>query len=587
MSRQFESPDALIVSLTQAGNAMSQGWMGLLANLPIAAPGTPPAANPVAWAAAFSADAARVAHLQAEFAERQSKLWMTMIAREPNAPAPAPLVAPESGDKRFRAAEWRDNPYYDYLKQSYLLSAQYLTGLAEAVEAEPSSKERLRFAVRQWIDASCPANFPATNPEAMRLAIETQGESLTKGLANLIADAAKGHISQTDESAFEVGSNIATTPGAVVFENELIQLIQYAPSTPTVGKRPLVMVPPCINKFYILDLQPENSYVAYAVAQGHTVFMVSWRNVKADLAHLTWDDYLEKGVLEALRVAQEIAGSDKVNALGFCVGGTLLGAALAVLKAKGEDLVASATYLTTMLDFSDTGQIGCLVDEQGTQLREQTIGGGGILQGSELAFVFSALRANDLIWSYVVNNYLKGESPVAFDLLYWNADSTNLPGPMYCWYVRNTYLENKLREPGALVNCGVPVDLGAIGLPSFVYGSREDHIVPWKSAYRSLHLLGGDTRFVLGASGHIAGVVNPPAKQKRSFWTGTSGDYPADPEQWMAKAEERPGSWWPVWSEWLAAHKGGERKAKKALGSKRHKAIEPAPGRYVKEKFNS
>ncbi len=582
MSSQFESPDALIASIASAGNTLSQGWMELLAK---AQGGAPMPSGPAAWAAAFPADAARIAQMHADYASRQSKLWMAMLGREAGAPA-QPLATPDNGDKRFRAAEWRENPYFDYLKQSYLLASGYVSELVEAAQVEPAAKDRLRFAARQWIDASCPANFPATNPEAMRKAIETQGESLTKGLANLIADAAKGHISQTDESAFEVGRNIAVTPGAVVFENELIQLIQYSPTTGTVAKRPLVMVPPCINKFYILDLQPENSFVAYAVAQGHSVFMVSWRNVKADLGHLTWDDYIEKGVFTALRVAKEIAGSDKVNALGFCVGGTLLGAALAVLKAKGEDLVESATYLTTMLDFSDTGQIGCLVDEQGTQLREQAIGNGGILQGSELAFVFSSLRANDLIWSYVVNNYLKGESPVAFDLLYWNADSTNLPGPMYCWYVRNTYLENKLREPGAVTNCGVPVDLGSIGLPSFVLASREDHIVPWKSAYRSVNLLGGDTRFVLAASGHIAGVINPASKGKRSHWVSGNA-YPAEPEKWFEGAKEQPGSWWPAWSEWLAAYKGGERKARKALGNKRYKAIEPAPGRYVKEKFNS
>ncbi len=586
MSSQFDTPDALIASIATAGNTLTQGWMGLLANFP---GGVPTPAAPAAWTAAFPADTARLAQMQSDYAAMQSKLWMSLLGRDPATP-PQPLVTPESGDKRFRAAEWRENPYYDYLKQSYLLASGYLTQLVEEAQVEPAAKERLRFAARQWIDASCPANFPATNPEAMQKAIETKGESLAKGLANLIADAGKGHISLTDESAFEVGLNIAVTPGSVVYENELFQLIQYLPTTAEVAKRPLVIVPPCINKFYILDLQPENSYVAYAVGEGHTVFMVSWRNVKADLGHLTWDDYVGKGVIEALRVSQEIAGSDKVNALGFCVGGTLLGAALAVLKAKGEDFVSSATYLTTMLDFSDTGQLGCLVDEQGMQLREQTIGGGGILQGSELAFVFSSLRANDLIWSYVVNNYLKGESPAAFDLLYWNADSTNLPGPMYCWYVRNTYLENKLREPGALTNCGVPVDLGAIGLPSFVLASREDHIVPWKGAYRSVNILGGDAKFVLAASGHIAGVVNPASKGKRSHWTSPSGaadNYPAEADQWFDAAKEQPGSWWPVWSEWLAAHKGGERKARKALGNKRHKAIEPAPGRYVKEKFNS
>ncbi len=578
MENQFESPDALIASILKAGSAMGQGWMGLAAN---AAGGAPLTANPAAWAASIQVDPTHLARLQTEYLENQAKLWMSMLDREEGG---APAAAAGKGDKRFAAPEWREIPYYDYLKQSYLLASEYLTGLAESAQLEAQAKERLRFAVRQWIDASCPANFPATNPEAVRLAIETKGESITRGIANLIADAGKGHISQTDESAFEVGRNLATTPGAVVYENDLFQLIQYKATTANVAKRPLVMVPPCINKFYILDLQPENSYVAYAVGEGHTVFMVSWRNVKADLGHLTWDDYVDKGVIEAMRVARDIAGSDQVNALGFCVGGTLLGAALAVLKAKGEALVASSTYLTTMLDFSDTGQIGCLVDEQGTQVREQTIGNGGILSGSELAFVFSALRANDLIWPYVVSNYLKGDSPVAFDLLYWNADSTNLPGPMYCWYVRNTYLENRLREPGAVKNCGVPVDLGSIGLPAFVLASREDHIVPWKSAYRSVNLLGGDTRFVLGASGHIAGVVNPASKGKRSHWIG--GEYPADPDQWFAGAKERPGSWWPVWSEWLAAHKGGERKVPKSLGNRRHKAIEPAPGRYVKEKFN-
>ena len=590
VSSQFDSPDALIASMIQAGQtagtSMAQRWMNLLAG---STGGSLPGAAP------------QLAQMQAAYAERQMNLWKSMFARE-NAGAATPQAddAPGRGDgqgdrredKRFTDPEWRTNPYYDYLRQSYLLASGYLNEMVEAVEVGRQEKDRLRFAVRQWIDASCPANFPATNPEALRLAIETKGESLTRGLANLIADAGKGHISQTDEEAFEVGRNLATAPGAVVYENALFQLIQYEPTTAQVARRPLVMVPPCINKFYILDLQPENSYVRYAVSEGHTVFMVSWRNVKADLGHLTWDDYVETGVIEALRVAREIAASDKVNALGFCVGGTLLGASLAVLKGRGEEMVESATYLTTMLDFADTGQIGCLVDEQGTQQRESAIGSGGILPGSELAFVFSALRANDLIWPYVVNNYLKGNSPAAFDLLYWNSDSTNLPGPMYCWYVRNTYLENRLRAPGAVINCGVPVDLGAIGLPSFIYASREDHIVPWQSAYRSLELLGGDVTFVLGASGHIAGVINPASKNRRNYWTSTARPgaaqvHPAEPDEWFAKAVEYPGSWWPVWSEWLAAHKGGGRKARKSLGNKRHKAIEPAPGRYVKEKFNS
>jgi len=347
----------------------------------------------------------------------------------------------------------------------------------------------------------------------------------------------------------------------------------------------LVIVPPCINKYYVLDLQPENSFVAHAVASGHTVFLVSWRNVRADQGQLTWDDYLELGVFAPLRIARDIAQSDQVNALGFCVGGTLLGAALAVLAHRKDDLVASVTFLTTMLDFSETGQIGLFVDEAMVAAREATIGKGGILPGSDLAFVFSSLRANDLVWPYVVSNYLLGETPAAFDILHWNADSTNLPGPMYCYYLRNTYLSNKLREPKALTNCGAPVDLGAIELPLFVLATREDHIVPWRSAYRTLHLLGGtDKQFILGASGHIAGVVNPAAKNRRSYWT--SERYPAEPEDFLQIATENRGSWWSAWSRWLERHGGGKRAAPSTPGSVQHRPIEAAPGRYVKQRID-
>jgi len=583
MPPQPGSPDDLIAAIAQAGSQTARGWMRLLE-------GAQAAGSPAGWLAANAGGDPRVAALQSQYLEQQAKLWNAFLAGKPF----APLAEPDPADKRFAAGEWRTNPYYDYLKQSYLLNARFLAELADAVDLHGQAKDRLRFAVRQWIDATCPANFAATNPEAMRSALETKGESLTRGLANLIADAQKGRLSQTDEASFEVGRNLATAPGDVVYENELIQLVQYAPATARVGKRPLVMVPPCINKYYILDLQPENSFVRYAVEAGHTVFMVSWRNVGPELGHLTWDDYLEKGVFTAFRVAREITKSDRVNALGFCVGGTLLGAGLAVLAARGEDLVASATYLTTMLDFSETGQLGLFVDEPSVAAREATIGRGGILPGADLAFVFSALRANDLIWPYVVNNYLIGGAPAAFDLLYWNADSTNLPGPMYCYYLRNTYLENRLREPGALVNCGVPVDLGRASCPSFILATREDHIVPWRSAYGSVALLGGEKTFVLGASGHVAGVVNPAAKNRRSYWIagdeGAEGGeaahhpYPQDPDAWLAAASERRGSWWPRWAQWLAAHKGGERKAPARPGNRKHRPIERAPGRYVKQR---
>jgi polyhydroxyalkanoate synthase len=398
----------------------------------------------------------------------------------------------------------------------------------------------------------------------------------------LIDDVHKGRISTTDESQFEIGRNIAATEGAVVYQNELMQLIQYKPLTDTVFKRPLVMIPPCINKYYILDLQPENSLVRFALEQGHGVFMVSWRNVSEDQGHLTWDDYVEKGVLEALKVARAVSGAEKVNALGFCVGGTLLGVALAVAAARGEKGVESATFLASMLDFSDTGEIALFIDEPSVALREAAIGKSGIMSGRDLALVFSALRANDLVWSYVVNNYLKGKSPEAFDLLYWNADSTNLPGPMYCWYVRNTYLENNLREPAKISVLGVPVDFGKVGVPAYVLATREDHIVPWRTAYRTMHLIGGETRFVLGASGHVAGVINPASRNKRSYWTGAN--VPTSAEDWLAGAAEVHGSWWTDWSEWLKRFGGGRVKARARLGSAKFKPGERAPGSYVRHR---
>ena len=524
--------------------------------------------------------------LQSSYLAKQAQLWSAMLGGKQDAPA----AVPEPGDRRFAAREWRDNPYYSYMKQSYLLASAFLAELAEAAELDVKSKEKLQFAVRQWCDAMSPANFAALNPAVLKLALDSKGESLTKGLANLIADIRKGRISQTDEAAFEVGRNLALTPGDVVYENELIQLIQYkavqvAPSgaAPQVGARPLVIVPPCINKFYILDLKPENSFVRYAVEQGHTVFIVSWRNVGPAEGHYGWDEYV-KSIFTACEVSKAITQCDRVNALGFCVGGTLLATALAVQAAKGKSEVESVTYLATMLDFSAPGQLGVFIDEQGVAAREAAIGGGGILPGAELATTFNALRANDLIWPYVVNNYLMGGAPAAFDLLYWNADSTNLPGPMYCNYVRNTYLENKLKVPGALHNCGVPVDLGKVDRPTFILATREDHIVPWRAAYRSVGLLGGEKKFVLGASGHIAGVINPASGNKRSYWT--SDAYPGDADAWFEQAREERGSWWPQWSRWLDEFKGGLREAPAQTGSAEYPAIEPAPGRYVKQKAN-
>jgi len=523
-------------------------------------------------------DAAKLAALHARYVEEHAALLRAVLA---NAGTPRELQE-DRVDRRFSSPEWRADPWFDYLQRIYLINSEFVVDCVDALDVDAHAKRRLRFMTRQFTDATSPANFAATNPEALKLALDTKGESLARGIRQLIEDVHRGRISTTDESRFEVGRNIAATEGAVVYQNELMQLIQYKPLTETVFKRPLVMIPPCINKFYILDLQPENSLVRFALQQGHSVFMVSWRNVTEDQAHLTWDDYVEKGVLKALEVARAVSGAEKVNALGFCVGGTLLGVALAVAAARGDSGVVSATFLASMLDFSDTGEIGLFIDEPGVALREATIGGGGIVPGRDLALVFSALRANDLVWPYVVNNYLKGKSPGAFDLLYWNADSTGLPGPMYCWYVRNTYLENNLRKPARTSVLGTPVDLGKVAVPAYVLATREDHIVPWRTAYQTTHLISGETRFVLGASGHIAGVVNPVSRNKRSFWAG--GGLRGSADNWLAGAAETPGSWWTDWSDWLGRFGGGRVKARARLGSAKFKPGEPAPGSYVRHR---
>jgi polyhydroxyalkanoate synthase len=454
--------------------------------------------------------------------------------------------------------------------------------MVDGTRLEPQAKRKLDFFTRQFIDAMSPANFPWSNPEALKLAAESDGESVRQGLRNLAADLDKGMISMTDASAFEVGRNLAVSPGSVVFENEFMQLIQYQPAGATVFERPLVMVPPCINKYYILDLQPENSLVHYAVEQGHTVFMVSWRNMPASMGQATWDDYLDQGVMKALAIAADVCGSRQVNALGFCVGGTLLGSALAVMRARGDESVASLTLLATMLDFGDTGELSVFVDDAFVAQRERDYAGGGVMPGRELALTFASLRANDLIWNYVVNNYLKGRTPEPFDLLYWNSDSTNLPGAMYAYYVRNMYLENNLRQPGKLTMLGTPVDLGEVDVPAYVLATREDHIVPWRTAYASTELLGGRIEFVLSASGHIAGVINPASKNRRNFWLNATAD--PDPERWLAGAQSQAGSWWPHWMKWLSAHGGGQAPARGEPGNTRYRPIEPAPGRYVREK---
>lgn len=509
------------------------------------------------------------------------KLWQQMLQRPADSPA-GPVVAGVAKDRRFSSAAWSASPVHDYLRQAYMLNSRFLNQLAEIIPSEDAKGlARIRFLTSQFVDAMSPSNFAATNPEVIQKALATEGKSITEGINNLLKDLAKGRISTSDESAFEVGKNLATTEGAVVYENELIQLIQYAPLTARVGKRPLLITPPCINRFYIMDLQPESSLVRYAIEAGHTVFLISWKNPGQEDAHRTWDDYLALGPFSAIPVVQAISGSQTMNMLGFCIGGTLLSSALAVLAARGEQPAASLTLLTTMLDFADTGDIDIFVDGPSVAAREAAIGKGGLLEGRELMTMFSSLRPNDLVWPYVSGNYLLGNTPQPFDILYWNADSTGLPGPMACWYLRHTYLENRMRIPGELTLCDQPVDLGRIDMPTYLLAAREDHIVPWQTAYLVTRLLPGPHRFVLAASGHIAGVINPASKNRRSFWV--DGDLQGDAEQWAASATEKPGSWWTDWSAWLAKFKGGEKAAPKALGGKGFNPIEPAPGRYVRQ----
>ena len=522
--------------------------------------------------------------LQLDAFQKMTASWTALL------PGAAPAAEPIK-DRRFAGEAWTNDPRFEAVARTYLTQTDLVRKALDAAPLDERSKAQWGFALNQVVDALSPANSLATNPEALQLALETGGASLLEGLRLFTEDLARGRVSMTDETAFEVGRNVCTTPGTVVFQNELIQLIQYTPTTEEVHRRPLVIVPPCINKYYILDLQPENSFVAHAVGEGHTVFLVSWRNIGADQGTLTWDDYVEQGVLRAIDVALDITEADQANTLGFCVGGTILATALAVRAARGEHPAASMTLLTTLLDFREPGDLGLLVTPEMVAAREASIGDGGVLKGSELAQVFASLRSNDLIWPYVVKGYLQGKPPPAFDLLYWNSDDTNLPGPMFCWYLRNCYLENKLPEPGGVTVAGQPVDFRSIELPTFVYASQLDHIVPWKGGYANTQVLSGEVTFVLGASGHIAGVINPPEKNKRNYWVGSGAGgadgesgLDADPERWFEDAEKVPGSWWPNWYAWIAPHGGPKVDARSKPGNATYTPVEDAPGSYVKEK---
>lgn len=570
-----DSPFDALQQIVQANQALIENF---LRDLPASGAGNPGGLMQ-ALVRGGPAQMDKLRALQERFYRRQLALWQQVLGGA----ADAIPGADTTGDHRFDAPEWRDLPFFRYLLQAYRLNTRFLTELGEIADLDPQARRRLQYLLRQFADAIAPTNFAATNPEVIRLAAASQGESLAQGLKLLAADLARGRISMSDEAAFEVGRNLAVTPGSVVLENTVMQLIQYAPTTAQVHARPLLIVPPFINKYYILDLQPQNSFVRFCTEQGFTTFIVSWRNIPPELGQLGWDDYIEHGVLAPIEAARSITGAEKVNALGFCVGGTLLATALAVLAGRKLEPVASMTLLASLLDFSETGDISVYIDADFVDRVEQEYRNGGVMPGSRLAATFAALRANDLVWHFVINNYLKGREPKAFDLLYWNADSSNLPGRLYAWYLRNMYHENNLRNPGKLNLCDVPVDLGAVRIPAYLMAAREDHIVPWQSAYLGIGLLGGECEFVLAASGHVAGVVNPAAGGRRHFWSQTAT--PPSPEAWLENARQHPGSWWPHWAAWLRSQAGATRPAPRVAGNPVYPVIEPAPGRYVKEKI--
>lgn len=516
------------------------------------------------------------------YQNEQMNLWLSILGTKPGESS-EPVVSPSKGDRRFAAPEWQENPVFDYIKQSYLLASNMLMDMATGANLDKDNQKKLNFYTKYFIDAMSPANFAVTNPEVMRLAIETKGQSLLDGLKNLLTDMEKGHITQTNESAFEVGKNLAISPGAVIYENDLMQLIQYKPSTETVLDRPLIIVPPCINKYYILDLRPENSFVKYAVEQGNTVFLISWVNPQKEQGDYGWDDYINLGVFKAIEVVKAITDTEQVNTTSWCIGGTILATALAVMHEQKDNSVASATYFTSMLDFSEPGDLGVFIDEVQISQREAQLKHTGILSGKDLATTFSMIRANDLIWSYVVNNYLKGQMPTPFDILYWNSDPTNLPAKMYSYYIRNMYMENNLIKPNALTISGVPINLSNINIPSYFLSTIDDHIAPWQTTFASAQLMSGPTEFILGASGHIAGVINPPAKNKRSYWF--NGEFDQGASHWLETAQSQKGSWWPHWNEWLKKQGGGEIPAPSALGNADYPIIEEAPGRYVTKRI--
>ncbi len=537
------------------------------------------------FTAKMLADPNRLLQAQMELWDQYMKLWQ-VTAQRMMGQAVEPVVEPAKGDKRFNDPAWKDEVVFDYLKQSYLLTARWLQDTVKEVEGvDDKTAKKVDFYTRQFIDAMSPSNFALTNPQVVKATVESKGENLLKGLQNLLTDLERGKgtlaIRQTDMDAFTVGGNVATSPGKVVYQNRLIQLVQYAPSTEQVHEVPLLIVPPWINKFYILDLKPENSFIKWATEQGYTVFVISWVNPDEQLAKLTFEDYMKDGPLAALDAIEKAIGVRKVSAIGYCIGGTLMATTLAYMAARGDDRIVACTFFTAQVDFSEPGELGVFIDEDQLASVEEMMGKKGYLEGSEMATTFNMLRANDLIWSFVVNNYLMGKDPFPFDLLFWNADATRMPGAMHSYYLRNMYQKNLLVQPGGLVIDNVPIDLRKISIPIYLQAGKEDHIAPAKSVYKATQIYSGPVRFMLAGSGHIAGVVNPPRNRKYQHWLNETAKNPPTLDEWKAGAQEFPGSWWHDWDKWLSALSGPMVPAR-VPGQGGLPALEDAPGSYVK-----
>lgn len=530
------------------------------------------------FTAHLMSDPFKLANAQMKLWQDYMDLWQRSSRRFFSGEQAEPLATPPQGDKRFKDEVWSTNPVFDYIKQSYLLTSHWMQDqVAHTNGLSNADKKKLDFYTRQFLDALSPTNFAVTNPQVIRTTLETGGQNLFKGLKNLLEDMEAGRISMTDEKAFKVGKNLAITEGSVVYRNELIELIQYAPSTPEVSRVPLLIVPPWINKFYILDLKPENSFIKWAVDQGLTVFCISWANPDAKLAELDFAGYMDQGILAAMDAVADITNEQDINVIGYCLGGTLLASTLAYLHSTQPARIKhikSATYFTTMVDFKEAGELTVFIDEEQLEALEKNMSQHGYLDGRTMATTFNLLRANDLIWSFVVNNYLLGREPFPFDLLYWNGDSTRMPAKMHSFYLREMYQRNNLCKKGGIKLKGQPIDLTSITTPTFILSTREDHIAPWVATYAATQLYQGEVDFVLAGSGHIAGVVNPPANNKYGYWTSES--LPTHPADWLKDAQQHEGSWWPYWRHWLGKHDGNLVPARKI----KH-ALCPAPGEYV------